>query len=200
MSPRRDPYFGRFAFLVGTIGFVVIVLGLVFIWYFFQASGAGGTNPLQELVQQNKQSLPPNQVMLYYTNDGKQLVSTVAEIGSHQGSSPNDKARLIVSKLVSGDDAAYLRSPIPQGTRLNSLFINGKVVTVNLSKEFMTNLQGGVDAELLAVYAIVNSLLFNVENVSAVQILVEGERVLTLGGNIDISQPLVANVGLTRAS
>ena len=199
MSPRRDPYFGRFAFLVSTVAVVIIVLGLVFIWYFFQAGGATSpTNPLHNVLSKAG-NLPPNQVLLYYTKDGKQLVPTVSEVGS-AGMSANDKAALIVDKLLEGKDAAFLKSPIPTGTKRNSVFINGNVVIVNLSREFMENLRGGVDAELLAVYSIVNSILYNIENADAVQLLIDGEKVLSLGGALDIESPLIANAAITRSS
>lgn len=199
MSPRRDPYFGRFAFLVSTVAVVIIVLGLVFIWYFFQAGGSSAsTGPLREILNK-RGNLPPNQALLYYTKDGKQLVSTVADLGS-SGMSANDKARQIITRLLEGKDAAFLKSPIPQGTKLNSVFVNGNILIVNLSKEYMDNLRGGVDAELLAIYSIVNSVLYNIENIDAVQLLVEGEKVPTLGGQIDIESPLIANSAITRAS
>lgn len=199
MSPRRDPYFGRFAFMVATVGFVTIVLGLGAIWYVFQTGGiVGSVAPLRELTRRGG-SLPPSQVLIYLTKDGKQLVSNVAEVGE-AGMSSENKARVIVTKLIEGKDAALLRSPIPQGTKLKSVFINGKIIIVNLSSEFMNNLPAGIDSELLAVYSIVDSLLYNIDSAEAVQILIDGEKVLTVGGHLDISTPLIANTAITRAS
>lgn len=198
MSPRRDPYFARFVFTVVMIGTVVVVLGLAFIWYFFQSSGTNAVGTIQDLFAQPSK-LAPNQVMLYYTKDGKNLVGQVADLGV-TGASPGEKAKLIVDKLVQGQDAAFLKSAIPAGTKLNSVFIKSNVVIVNLSKEYVDNLRGGVDSELLAIYSIVNSLLFNLEGVDAVQLLVEGETLPTLRGNVDISVPLIANTAVTRAS
>jgi spore germination protein GerM len=137
--------------------------------------------------------------MLYYTRDSRSLVGTVSDIGG-AAMSANDRARAIVTRLLEGKDAAFLRSPVPAGTKLNSVFVTGNLIVVNLSKEFMNNLQGGVDEELLAVYSIVNSLLFNIDNVDGVQILIEGERVFTLHGNVDLDSPLIANSAITRAS
>ena len=137
--------------------------------------------------------------MLYYTKDGKQLVSTISDIGD-SGISTGDKARLIVMKLIQGKDSASLRSPIPPGTKLNSVFLMGKIVVVNLSKEYIANLKGGIDAEVLAVYSIVNSLLYNIESADAVQIMVDKQNMLTAGGHIDISSPLIANMAITRGS
>jgi spore germination protein GerM len=101
---------------------------------------------------------------------------------------------------VEGKSAARLRSPIPAGTKVNAVFITENLIIVNLSREFMTNLGPGIDAELLAVYSIVNSLLFNLDNVDGVQILIDGERVPTLHGNVDLESPLIANTAITRAS
>jgi len=198
MTPsERDPYFGRFAFTVITIAIVVIILGLAGIWYFFQAGGTSSpSSPLRGLFERS--ALPPDKIMLYYTKDGRQLVGTVASINS-TGMSPSDKAEEIVRRLAAGRDADFLRSPIPRGTQVLSVFLHGDIVIVNLSKEFMTNLQGGVDAELLAVYSIVNSLLYNIESADAVQILIDGEKVPTLRGNVDIESPLIANTAITRS-
>jgi len=196
----RDPTFGRFAFTVVTIALVVVVLGLTGIYYYFQAGGSvGGSTPLAEVFKGGGAKLAPNQVMLYYTADGKQLVSTVSNSGS-LSMSPADKARKIVDNLIEARDAAGLKSALPQGTRVDQVFVRDNLVIVNLSKEFMSNLRGGMDAELLAVYSIVNSLLFNLEGIEAVQILIDGEKVPTLGGNLDISAPLIANTAITRTS
>jgi spore germination protein GerM len=200
MSPRRDPYFGRFAFVVGTIGFIIIVLGLVFLWYFFQTGGLNSSNsPLQDIMATRQGQLPPNQVLLYYTKNGKQLVTTVADIGQ-ASQSPSEKARTIVNMLLQGRNSAMLKSPLPQGTKLNSIFINGNIVIINLSKEFVNNFSGGVDAEILAIYSIVNSILDNVNSVDSVQFLIEGERLMTLGGHIDIENPLIGNKAISRSS
>jgi len=200
MEPNeRDPGFGRFAFTVITIALVVIVLGLTGMYYFFQTGGANGTGAWKGLFQKSDHRLPPNQVMLYYTKDGKQLVGSVAAI--NQGTiDQSDKAKFIVENLLAGRDAAGLRSTIPAGTTVKSVFVNNNMAWVNLSKEMVTNLKGGVDSELLAVYSIVNSILFNMDGVDAVQILIEGEKLPTLGGHVDITVPLIANTAITRTN
>lgn len=202
MDPNepRDPTFGRFAFTVITVALVIIVLGLTGIYYYFQSGAAtSGTNPLSSLLHKGVEGLGPNQVMLYYTKDGKQLVSTVATAGT-LGMSPADKARKIVESLIEAKDAAGLKSPVPQGTQVVNVFVKDNLAIVNLSRELMTNLRGGVDAELLAVYSIVNSILLNLESIDAVQLLIDGEKVPTLHGQVDVSSPLIANTAITRTS
>jgi spore germination protein GerM len=196
MSPRDDNDFGRFVYTVSVIGLVIVILGLAAIWYYFNYGGL----PVPPVGSTHRgASLAPNQVMLYYTRDGRTLTGVVSELESG-ALSPNDRARAIATRLIEGRDAAFLRSPIPPGTKLNAVFVTGNLVIINLSKEFVNNLRPNVDDEMLAVYSLVNSLLFNIEGVDGVQILVEGERLPTLRGHVDLESPLIANPALTRAS
>lgn len=198
MDPnQRDPGFARFAFTVVTIALVVVTLGLTAIYYVFQAGGPAGSGGAGLL--RNRPNLPPNQAMLYYTKDGRQLVGTPITLGD-LGMDHSEKARRIVVALLEGERTVGMKSAIPDGTSLKNVFINDKEVIVNLSSHMISNLHGGVDAELLAVYAVVNSLLFNLEGIDSVQILIEDERLPTLGGNVDISVPLIANAAITRTS
>jgi spore germination protein GerM len=197
MDPnQRDPGFARFAFTVITIALVVITLGLTAIYYVFQAGGPAGTGKAAGILR-NRNTLPPNQAMLYYTKDGKQLVGTPVTLGD-LGMDHSEKARRIVVALLEGERNVGMKSAIPEGTSLKNVFVNDKEVIVNLSSHMVSNLHGGIDTELLAVYSVVNSLLFNLEGIDSVQILIEDEKLPTLGGNVDISVPLIANAAITR--
>jgi spore germination protein GerM len=199
MDPnQKDPGFARFAFTVITIALVVITLGLTGIYYVFQAGGPQGTKNALNLLK-DRSNLPPNQAMLYYTKDGKQLVGTPVTIGD-LGMDQSEKAKRIVVALLEGERSVGMKSVVPEGTSLINLFVNDKQVVVNLSAHMVSNLEGGMDAELLAVYSVVNSLLFNLEGIEAVQILIESEKLPTLGGHVDISVPLIANSAITRTS
>ncbi|PKO19678.1 hypothetical protein CVU37_03040 [candidate division BRC1 bacterium HGW-BRC1-1] len=202
MSPRRDPYFGRFVFSVSVVGIIAIVLGLAGMWYYFQGGGArpavtGEAGSLTAGAALNR--LPPNKAMLYYTKDGKSLTGSIAEIGP-PGTSPGDRAQIIIKHLIAGDERAFLKTPIPAGTKVNAVFVNDRMVIVDLSREYMNNLRGGVEAEMLAVFSVVNSLLYNIDNVDSVQIVIDNATVPTLNGNVDISLPLIANAALTQTN
>lgn len=197
MDPnQRDPGFARFAFTVITIALVVVTLGLTGIYYVFQAGGPGGAERSLNILR-DRNALPPNQAMLYYTKDGKQLVGTPVTLGDF-GMNHSEKARRIIVALLEGERNVGMKSAVPEGTSLKNVFVNDDQVVVNLSSHMVSNLHGGMDSELLAVYAVVNSLLFNLEGIDAVQILVEDEKLPTLGGTIDISVPLIANAAITR--
>ncbi len=61
---------------------------------------------------------------------------------------------------------------------------------------FKRGMGGGSSEELLAVYAIVNSVVLNVLEIERVGILVGGEPVQTLNGHIDLTRPLPPNIDL----
>ncbi len=199
MSRGRNDHFGRFLYVVTVTGLFVTVLGLAAIWYYFNYGAVPLPNvPSPQKLLSQRNILGPNQVMLYYTRDGKTLTGTIAELDAGVVT-PTDRARAILSSLLEGRMALGLRSPIPAGTKLLSVFVTDGLIIINLSKEFVNNLMGDGEAELVAVYSLVNSLLFNIEGVDGVQILIEGERVPTLRGLVDLDQPLIANQALTRA-
>src|SRR5690606_11684859 len=116
------------------------------------------------------------------------------------GMDHTEKANRIMLALLEGERTIGMKSAIPEGTYLKHVFVSDQLVVVNLSSHMVSNLHGGIDAELLAVYAVVNSLLFNLEGINAVQLYIEDEKLPTLAGNIDISEPLIANSAIMRTN
>ena len=53
---------------------------------------------------------------------------------------------------------------------------------------------GGSLDELFTVYALVNALALNMNEINAVQILIEGREVDTLKGHVDLRRPLGLNL------
>jgi hypothetical protein len=197
----RDPGFGRFVVTTLTVGITISVLGLAGMWFWFQKGSDLGmaTAPIRDLLPGSRISLPANQALLYYTRDGRTLVGAVAEVGIGVSSGGADRARTLLEQLLAGRGAVYLRSAVPNGTKVLAVFVKDRIAIVNLSREFSANCRPGPDAELLAVYAVVNTILHNVEAVDSVQILIDGEVVPTLRGHVDLESPLVANSALTRS-
>lgn len=106
-----------------------------------------------------------------------------------------DPKKAAITRLLSvsaeGGDSAGL---IPKGTKLLSLSANRGMATVDLSREFITNFHGGSRQESLTLEAITRTVT-QFGDVDRVRILVEGHTVDTLGGHIDLSQPLSCKSG-----
>jgi hypothetical protein len=105
------------------------------------------------------------------------------------------QVRTLVEELIRGPESALIPT-LPAGTRVLDVFLTARgVAYVNLSRE-ATGLPGGSLAELHTVYSVVNSLVTNFPAVRRVQILVEDRMVPSLGGHIDLSRPLPADMTL----
>jgi spore germination protein GerM len=91
--------------------------------------------------------------------------------------------------LAAGPFDKELVRVIPQATRVNSIVVRDKTAFVDFSSELVKPGFGGSATEILAVAAIVNTLTGFTE-VEQVQILVEGKKVSTLYGHIDVHDPL----------
>lgn len=99
-------------------------------------------------------------------------------------------AKQVVIELIKGPDSSDLYSTIPEGTRVNEVYIADDIVYVDLSEEVFKNHPGGSSGELMTVYSIVNSLT-EISPIKGVQILVEGNERNSLVGHVDISMPLL---------
>jgi germination protein M len=92
----------------------------------------------------------------------------------------DDEAKLgaAIVMMTQGKNA-----PLPEGTKLRSLKIDGDTATVDLSREYKDNFKGGDERESITVQAITGTV-GELSNVKNVQFLIEGEKIDSLGGNI----------------
>jgi len=105
----------------------------------------------------------------------------------------------IMTALLEGPDDPKLVSTIPAGSRLLHVFVTDDgTAYLDFNLELPRLHPGGVTAERLTLYAIVNSIVLNLEDVERVQLLFEGKAVSTLAGHLDISQAKTANLLIVR--
>ena len=104
--------------------------------------------------------------------------------------------RTVVEELVKGPSTGLVPT-LPAGTRVLDVFVLARgVAYVNLSAEAVSGLPGGSNAELHSVYSVVNTVVTNFPAVTRVQILVDDHPVTSLGGHVDLSRPLPADMTL----
>jgi len=99
--------------------------------------------------------------------------------------------------LIKGPQNPKLWAVLPPATRVKSLGVHGRIAQVDFSDEIVKHNPGGSSREILAVGAIVNTLT-EFATVERVQILVEGKKVNTLFGHVDISEPLGRSVTIIK--
>nr|WP_269438154.1 GerMN domain-containing protein [Phosphitispora fastidiosa] len=101
-------------------------------------------------------------------------------------------ARAVVQELINGPQEDGLSATIPEGTRLLDINIADGLCTLDLSSEFRENHWGGSSGEILTVYSVVNTLT-QFSTVEQVEILIEGQKIDTLAGHMDLSVPVGRN-------
>ena len=98
-----------------------------------------------------------------------------------------DPARAAVELLLMGTKNVNLINVIPPDTRLKSLVVRDRVAYVDFSKNIIK--RGGSTEETFLVASVVDTLT-EFPNIEKVQFLVEGKKVGTLFGQVDVSEPL----------
>ena len=107
------------------------------------------------------------------------------ELGTAERTLPKTVAvaRAAMEALVAGpngdEKAAGLGTAVPKGTRLLGISADGAVATVDLSREFAS---GGGSLSMTARVAQVVYTMTQFKTIRAVEFMLDGERVATIGG------------------
>jgi spore germination protein GerM len=132
-------------------------------------------------------------VEIYFpSTNGDGLIGEFREI--FNTATPGDRAKQIVSDLISGPTSNQALRAISPGTRLRQAYVleNG-VAYLDFSQELADGLGGGSMNELLTVYAIVDSVALGVQEIKRVAILINGRPIETMNGHLDLRGPLKPN-------
>lgn len=129
-------------------------------------------------------------VNLYFANS--QNDDLVAERRLIEVEANKGKERTILEQLIIGPKDLGNISTIPKETKINDVTTtNDGICYVNLSYDFISKHSGTEIGELLTIYSIVNTLC-EVNNVSKIQFLIDGERLDLYKGYLDFSKPFEA--------
>jgi len=192
------PAFFRFRW-----GWALMILALLLVGGYGKGKGSGPA-PVQlqlppppegETAAQNKQEKGQIQVVLYFADpSGNYLVPEKRPLPKVEG-----LARATVEELIKGPAPGSPNLPtIPKGTVLRDINVRPDgLCRVDFSRELIKNHSGGSLGETLTVYSIVNTLT-QFPTIKQVQILVEGQLVLTIAGHVDVSSAMTRNESLIK--
>jgi germination protein M len=112
----------------------------------------------------------------------------------------HERIRVVMDELLTGPRSTpNLAPPVPYQASLNAVFVNNEgqaFVDLTAPPDPLT----GSSTELMLTYGVVNSIILNCPEISAVQVLFGGHEVDTLTGHLDLSRPLVLNRRFIAAS
>lgn len=131
----------------------------------------------------------PVQLDLYFmevTETSFELGKETREFGKVGG--PQVDLGGLVNCLLEGPETGNLSRAIPEGTRLRDVYLEYGTAYVDFSRE-LTEAHFGSEAEMVLVNSIVKTLT-QLNEVEAVQILVEGEVIQSIAGHVMIDRPL----------
>ncbi len=170
----------------GLAFFLLLTLALLLV-----AAGCGSrqAKPSPGPVQTPPSPAPgeaPVRITLYFSDGrGEKLVPEERE-ATGKG---DPLGETVVRELIRGPKKNGLLKTIPEGTRLVRFSVAGGLARVDFSREIQTRHWGGSSGEIMTVYSVVNSLA-GLEGINKVQFLVEGKKVETLVGHMDLSGPV----------
>ena len=145
-----------------------------------QVAAQGSQSSQSSVISQDKM------VVTVYsaTKDAKNLVAE-----SHVVAKNDHPAQTSMELLVAGTKNVDLLSVVPSGTKVRNISIKDNIAYVDFNDKLIKNNTGGSASEILLVAAIVNTLT-EFHNIEKVQILVEGKKIDTISGHMDIGEPL----------
>lgn len=124
-------------------------------------------------------------VKVYYPDDnGMKLLAETRSIETK-----GDKYKAALESLLAGPKAKGEVRVIPEKAKLKSVKIKDGIATVDFSEDLVKRFTGGSTGEEMLVGSVVNTLT-EFPEVKAVQILVEGKKIDSLAGHMDLSNPV----------
>jgi len=147
--------------------------------------GLEGTDTINEgIIGETKE------IALYFSDEsGQYLVCEMRDIPKVEGI-----ARAAMQELIAGPSVeSGLLPTIPVGTELLDINVRPDgVCIVDFSGELVVNHPGGSMNEEMTVYSVVNTLT-QFPTIKEVQILVDGQKVETIAGHMDVSTTMARN-------
>ncbi len=120
----------------------------------------------------------------YATPDAMYLVPEVHILAKN-----DHPAQTAMEILLAGTQDKQLVAVLPADTKLRNISVKDHVAYVDFNDKLIKNGTGGSATEMLIVGSIVNTLT-EFPEIHKVQIMVEGKKIDTISGHMDISEPL----------
>lgn len=155
---------------------VILILGIigVGIYLFLQNTPENNETEIQPQEEITQEQMRQTIVTLYYLNkETKELMPEGRMVDAK--TLLTDPYTTLLELLMEIPKNEKLQSAIPEGTRVLKTELKGDMLYVDLSKEFIDNHSGGLEAETTTVYAIVNTLT-ELNEVNSVKILINGKE------------------------
>ena len=132
------------------------------------------------------------QLTLYYPSaDAVHLLPEVRSFPLN-----DSPARTAIEALIGGTSQPQTAKVFPAGTKLRQIWIKDDIAYVDFN-HFILKGNGGSATEILLVASVVNTLT-EFPTIEKVQFLVDGKKIDTLYGHVDLTEPLSRSRGIIK--
>jgi len=170
---------GAKSLIIVFISVTLIVLGYSLIKIVFFKS----TDTLFKYAPQVKK------VKLYFVNQDGKLQAEKREIQG--GGSIQEDVKLCIEELAAGPKEKGLMRSLPPLVFIKGVYLDeNRCIYLDFNKSITEKPVGGTKREQQMIYSLVNTILDNFGQLNSVKILVDGQEIKTLGGHLDVNQPL----------
>lgn len=199
MSGRTVRTSGRSLLLRVAIVIVTTAAGAgTYLWWTTSAPGTslkptgaiqGQSSPLQPVRRDE-----PLTVTLYYPFDGSLATGPLA-VKRQPGAQA--QAREALAALLT--DQRSSQAAVLKDVKLREFYLDASGTGyIDLEPNRQKDLRASAGEELLAVYAMVDTLTQNFEEIKQVMIILDGKEALTLAGHLDLSRKFTKRTDLVR--
>lgn len=195
MSDRNDRSIpGNRTLLVVAVFLVLLSAGSFYAWWKLAARATSQPGETQGLSAPATPLDEPVPMTLYLPSGGTLAASSVPV---KRQSDAQSQARETVSTLLSDERPG--RGGVLANVKLRELYLDpAGTAYLDLSVLPKDGIRSSAWEELLAAYALTNTLMQNVEEVKRVRFLVEGKEAQTLAGHIDLSRSFTKRMDLVK--
>jgi sporulation and spore germination protein len=196
MSPSTDRSIRDNRLLIAVvIGIALVIAGGFYLWTRMNAEDAAGKSAEQgatSLIQPAFHNEPLS-MTLYYPLEGM-LVAGTAPVKRQ----PDTQAQARETLAAVFQDRRAAQAPVLKDIKLRAFYLDAQGTAYLDITPGELSVRASVWDEQLAVYALVNTLMQNFEEIKRVEFLVDGREAQTLAGHMDLSRKYVKRMDLVR--
>jgi len=174
----------------------IVASGGIMLWIRMPSTDTAQKPVLQDQQLAHQQFLrdEPLPITLYYPHEG--MLATGSAVVKRQPDTQS-LARAALAALFA-DQRATLE-PVLRDIRLRELFIDAAgTAYIDLTPGPQKDVRASAWEEQLAIYALVNTLLQNFEEIKQVELLLDGREAQTLAGHMDLSRTFTKRMDLVK--
>jgi hypothetical protein len=197
MSERNDRSIQSSRLLISTVIIIVAIIasggGLLWLWMNSTKTAPAPVEQDRQITQRLLRDEPLS-ITLYYPHEG--MLAAVPALVKRQPD-VQSLARAALAALFA--DQRALLEPVLRDIRLRELYLDSSgTAYIDLTPGRQKDVRASAWEEQLAIYALVNTLLQNFQEIKQVVLLLDGGEAQTLAGHMDLSRTFAKRMDLVK--